>query len=62
MSAPEDFALIEAVLFSLWAPDDVDPHAPAEVLNDMGEPQLTVWEVIRARRALERLRIPPGVS
>ena len=54
-----DWLLIERVLYGLWAPNDRDPSEPAEVLNDMGDPQLSINDVIRSRRALERLRKEP---
>lgn len=55
MTTLSDWRLIEVALYGLWAPSDRDPQEPAEVLNDMGKPQLTINDVVRARRALGRL-------
>lgn len=52
---PSDLLLIEKVLYGLWAPHERDPQDPAEILQD-GEPVLTINDVERARRALDRLR------
>lgn len=55
MSGATDWLLIEAVLYALWAPSDGDQTAKPEVIDD-GFEHLTVNDVIRAQRALDRLR------
>lgn len=52
-----DWLLIERVLWALWAPSDVDPTRPAEMLNDATADRLTVQQVIKARHAHDRLRM-----
>lgn len=54
--ALDDLHLIEPLLWGLWAPQDVDPKRRAELINDATADHLTVNDVIRARRAFERLR------
>ncbi len=51
-----DLDLIEVVLSGLWAPCDGDPQAAPSVLVDDLDDGLTVNDVFRARRALNRLR------
>lgn len=48
-----DLLLIERVVWGLWAPDDDDPQAPAEMADD-DEP-VTNNDVRRARLALGRI-------
>jgi hypothetical protein len=50
-----DLALIEPLLWGLWAPNDADPQRRAELVNDATADHLKVNDVIRARRAYERL-------
>ena len=54
-SMVEDLALIEPVLWGLWAPIGVDPRRRAELINDATADHLTVGDVFRARRAFERV-------
>lgn len=55
-SEQSDILFIERVLYALWAPSDVAPDRPAEMLNDASADRLTVDQVICARRALDRLQ------
>jgi hypothetical protein len=50
-----DLLMIERVLYALWAPQDVSPQRPAEMLNDATADRLTINDVHRARCALSRL-------
>jgi hypothetical protein len=55
VSVKDDLHLIEVVLYALWAPNDVDQQRRAELTNDETADQLTINDVVRARRALSRL-------